>query len=530
MEPVERMAEELSISHKKLNDTRDKIEVQADDIDKEIDRYYIELQQRLHQQRDKLKERLHEASRQKVNDVMLQLEQMEQTQAQLESVKELNGAMKNGSDQEVLLMKVQVVDDVKRIHDSYNKLDTQPVKSATMEFVPVEEHKIFLPQFGNLLDEACPLKSEVVYPQCISKGDNSNVKVVTKDQFNNLCLKGGSQVVIQTQSSGGDITPVEVKDNKDGSYSASFVANQVGEVKLSITINGQQISGGPFNVKVIGKYTTLGIPNVVIKGGKMGAPWGIACGRDGMWAVTDESNHSVQIYDKENQLLRKFGRHGYCCGEFDRPVGIVFDADHHLFVTDIENHRVQKFEINGAYILQFGTQGSGNGQLNHPLGIAFHNGKLYVTEWSNHRISVFQSDGRFYHIIGRGLLYNPRYVVVSANDQLLVANKGDHCISIFTLDGSYVGKFGTQGTGRGQLNNPSGIATDTNGFIFVTERGNNRVSIFDKNGIYIHSFGSQGSRHGKFSWPYGIAISPTGDIYISDTNNKRIQIFYTKLL
>ena len=527
MEPVERMAAELSISHKKLSDTRDKIEAQADDIDKEIDRYYIELQQRLHQQRDKLKERLHIASRQKVNDVMSQLEQMEQTQAQLESIKELNGAMKNGSDQEVLLMKVQVVDDVKRIRDSYNKLDTQPVKSATMEFGPVEEHRIFLPQFGHLLDEACPLKSKVVYPQCISKGDNLCVKVVTRDQFNNLCPKGGSQVVIQAQSSGGDVTPLEVKDNKNGSYLASFVANQVGEVKLSVTINGRQINGGPFNVNVFGKYTTLGIPNIVMEGGKMGAPWGIAFGRDGMWAATDESNHSVRIYDREDQLLRKFGGHGYHCGKFDRPVGIVFDADYHLYVTDIDNHRVQKFDISGAYILQFGTRGSGNGQLKHPLGIAFHNGKLYVTEWSNHRISVFQLDGQFCHIIGSGILHNPRYAAVSANDQLLVANKGDHCISMFTLDGNYVGKFGTQGTGLGQLNNPSGIATDANGFIFVTERGNNRVSIFDKNGVYIHSFGSQGSGHGQFSWPYGIAISPTGDIYISDARNKRIQIFYT---
>ena len=54
---------------------------------------------------------------------------MEHIQAQLENIKELKGAMKNGSDQEALLMKKQVADDVKRISDSYNKLDTQPVQS-----------------------------------------------------------------------------------------------------------------------------------------------------------------------------------------------------------------------------------------------------------------------------------------------------------------------------------------------------------------------------------------------------------------
>ena len=107
-----------------------------------------------------------------------------------------------------------------------------------------------------------------------------------------------------------------------------------------------------------------------------------------------------------------------------------------------------------TYLLQFGSQlqGSANGQkLVYPIGITVHNGKLYVIENGNHCISVFQLDGQFSHIIGSGHLNNPWYIAVSSNDQLLVANSGDYCISIFTLDGNYVGIFGTQGTGRGQL-------------------------------------------------------------------------------
>ena len=145
LEPVEKMIEGLSVACKKVSNTRDKIGAQADDIDKKIDRYYEELHRQLQQQRDKLKKELHEASKQKKKEVTLQMEQIEDTQAQLESIKELNGAMKKGSDQETLLMKKQIVDDVKRISDSYNKLDTQPVQSATMEFVPVEEYKESMP-------------------------------------------------------------------------------------------------------------------------------------------------------------------------------------------------------------------------------------------------------------------------------------------------------------------------------------------------------------------------------------------------
>ena len=142
-----------------------------------------------------------------------------------------------------------------------------------------------------------------------------------------------------------------MKDNKDGSYSASFVANQVGEVKLSITIKGQQIKGSPFIVKVHGKYNTLDKPSKVVnEGGKMGRPWGIAFGRDGMWAVTDDTNHCVWIFDREDQPVRKFGSKGTDNGKFNRPLGVAFDSINHLYVTDYGNHRVQKFDITGTYI------------------------------------------------------------------------------------------------------------------------------------------------------------------------------------
>ena len=531
MEPVEKMIEGLSVARKKVSNTRDKIGAQADYIDREIDRYYEALYRRLQQQRDELKKELHEACRQKKKEVTLQLEQMEHIQAELESIKELNGAMKNGSDQEALLVKKQVVDDVKRISDSYNKLDTQPVQSATMEFVPVEDYENSMPQFGHLShNDVCPVNCEALgIPEMVSRGEKIEFKIVTKDRINHACHKGGSEVVIQAQSSRGDVTPVEVKDNKDGSYSASFVANQVGEVKLSVTIKGQQIKGSCFNVKVHGKYTTIDKPSKVVnEGGRMGATHGIAFGRDGMWAVIESSNHSCMwIFDREDKLVKKFGGNGTGSGKFNSPYGVIFDASNDLYVTDQCNHRVQKFNISGAYLLQFGSQGSENGQLNNPLGITSHNGKLYVVEHNNDRISVFQLDGQFSHIIGSGHLKHPWCIAVSSNDQLLVTNTGHHCISTFTLNGNYVGKFGTYGIGRSQLSSPVGIATDMYGFILVTEVGNHRVSIFDKDGVFVHCFGSNGSGHGQLSYPRAISISFTGDIYISDTFNKRIQIFLT---
>ena len=46
----------------------------------------------------------------------------------------------------------------------------------------------------------------------------------------------------------------------------------------------------------------------------------------------------------------------------------------------------------------------------------------------------------------------PSDVTVSANNHLLVADQRNSCIHTYTLDGHYVGKFGTPGSGMGQLN------------------------------------------------------------------------------
>ena len=527
MGPVEKMIEELSAAQIKINRTRDKIWAQADDIGNKIDRYYEELTQRLCQQRDELKKELHKVYGQKENEFILQLRQVEYIQTQLENFKTLKGAIMDGSDQETLLMKKGLADDVKRLSEHYSKLDMQQAQFTTMEFVPIEKYKKSMPQFARLFDGPCSDTSEALnIPQWAFEGDNIEFKIITRDRNKHFCHKGGNTIIASTQLNKGAVTPVEVKDNKDHSCSASFVSNQIGEVRLSVTIKGEHIKGSPFNIKVRGKYNAIDKPSKVVnnKVGRMGTPWGIAFGKNGMWAVTDRYNHCVRTFDRQGKMIQTSGGNGSEKGKFSSPSGIAFDCNNHLYVTDSWNNRVQKFTITGTHLLQFGNRGSGNGQLNNPLGILVHNRQVYVAKNSGKRVTVFQLDGQFSHIIGSGYLKSPCYIAVNA-DQLLVADCGHHCISMFTLDGSYVGKFGTRGTSSGQLKNPTGIATDMYGFILVTEENNNRVSVFDKDGQYLHCFGSKGSSHGQFLSPRGIIISPIGDIYICDSNNERIQVF-----
>ena len=524
MEPVEKMIVDLSALCQQVKAAGEDVGSQTTKIHQQIDSYYEELHQQLQQQREEQKRKLQERSTQKKKAISLQLEQLEYTQAQLESVKELNDAVTNGSDQEALFAKKQVSNDVKRLTESYKKLDSDPVEMPTIEFVPVKEYKDLFPQFSGIFDVEdayppnCEVKDIPLHPLVRNKID---FKIITKNRNNAQCSKGGCHIIAQVQPRKGDVVPVEVKDNKDGSYSASFVTEQVGKAKLSVTIEGEHIKGSPYSVMMGQDYKSIDKPIKIINDrGNMGCPWAIAFGRDGVWAVTDCSYHRVYIFDGQDQLVRKFGSNGKGNGQFSSPQGLAFDANNLLYVSEWRNYRVQKFNINGEYLLQFGNQGSGNGQLCNPSGITVHNERLYVVECNNSRISVFQLNGQFCCTIGSGQLSHPYDVTVSGDGHLLVANYSNNCITSFTLDGNYVGRFD-----KGQLSYPIGLTTDMLGFVLVAENGKYRVTIFDQDGACVHQFGSGGSANGQFSCPRGIAVSPNGAVYVADYSNKRVQIF-----
>ena len=108
--------------------------------------------------------------------------------------------------------------------------------------------------------------------------------------------------------------------------------------------------------------------------GNMGEPYGIAFGKNGMWAVADYSKHCVYIFDGQDQLIRKIGGeiNVNINGQFCKPEGVAFNSNNHLYVAEHDNHRVQIFDAGGNFLDLFGSHESGNGQLCCPVGITYH--------------------------------------------------------------------------------------------------------------------------------------------------------------
>ena len=407
---------------------------------------------------------------------------------------------------------------MQRISKKYKEVNVPPVHSAVIQFVPSKEA---IPAFG-FIWSVDPHNCEVVNLHKYSiKGQETEFTIITKLNNGDRCASGGSQVNVQME---GMNDAIKVWDRGDGSYEVSFVPQQVGEMKLSVFVNGQQIKGSPFGVIVRDHTSVNKFSKEINSNGKIGKPWGIAFSKNDMLAVVDSSNRCVHILDGKDQLVRTIGSNGSGNIQFDSPSGIAFDNDNYLYIANTgDNHRVLKLTIDGKYMLQFGCRGSEDGELWAPAGLTVYNDKVYVSESNNKRISVFQSDGKFHNTFGSGLLRCPGGITVSANNQLVVAD--DSCICTFTLDGGYVRKFGVFGSGSGNLVFACGLSIDLYGFIFVSDIHTCRVTVYDKDGKFINCFGSYEMDSDQFMSPTGIAISSNGDIYVCDYSNKRILIF-----
>jgi DNA-binding beta-propeller fold protein YncE len=221
-------------------------------------------------------------------------------------------------------------------------------------------------------------------------------------------------------------------------------------------------------------------------------PMGLTVSGDCLF-VADRDNHRVSVYDLEGRFVRTIGLgQGAGDGQLNSPFDVVV-AGVHLFVVDKLNDRICVFyKDNGLYLRSIGCdRGELEGKLSYPQGVAVSSDDLhlYVADFGNHRVTVFDVDGEFVRYIGeydRQLLF-PKGVAV-AGDLLFVID--DTCwVFVFHTDGSFVRKFGKEGTNTVPFDGPSCGVTVVGDRVFVVDLFNDCVSVHQLDGTYLRQFG-----------------------------------------
>ena len=149
---------------------------------------------------------------------------------------------------------------------------------------------------------------------------------------------------------------------------------------------------------------------------QLSPPSGFAFSPHGHFAITDDFNHRIQIYDGDKQL-GSFGEKGKENGQFHYPKGIAVDKEGSIYIADSWNHRIQKFDSSGNFLSKWGSQGSGDGEFSqNPAQIDVDSlDNIYVTEGV--RIHKFDSSG---NLLATWSAPSHYYIAVDSADHVLI--------------------------------------------------------------------------------------------------------------
>ena len=170
--------------------------------------------------------------------------------------------------------------------------------------------------------------------------------------------------------------------------------------------------------------------------------------------------------------------------------------------------------------------------LNTPYGVVVtKNEEIVIAERDANRITILNKNGKKVKSFGtkgtkEGQFTKPRGVAISHDGHILVTD--EHRLQKLTFEGHCVKSVGSSKTGNGplQFNTPIGITVHpTTGQIFIADRWNHHIQVLNKDFTYSHSFGKKGSSPEQFNSPYDVTFDNEGYLYVADSCNHCIKKF-----
>lgn len=308
-------------------------------------------------------------------------------------------------------------------------------------------------------------------------------------------------------------------------------------------------------------------------------PQDLSLGPDGRVYLVDWNNHRIRRVDQGVvQTIAGTGELGDAQDgdalyvQFNHPTQVSFDHDGRMLIAAWHNSLVKRLDFSTGRVENVagtgarafgGDDGPANSaRLDLPSSVVCDSaGNIYISDQANYRIRMVDAAGVIRTICGTGTpgysgdggpassaqLRAPRgqsappagRIAIDANDQIYIADTGNHVIRLIDTDGiihtiAGTGEAGYSGDGgpanQAQLNTPSDVAVTSNGIIYIADTMNSVVRVIDPEGIirtYVGT-GEQGfsgdggiASEAQLDRPYGIEVASNGTLFVADTHNHR---------
>ena len=207
--------------------------------------------------------------------------------------------------------------------------------------------------------------------------------------------------------------------------------------------------------------------------------------------------------------------------EWGQVPNVTIDQDGYIYAFQRSDPPVLKFDSEGNLVDSFGSDFV---SLPHGFRVT-PDGSIWATDFHRqrgHTITRIDTSGRVLLRLGaRGFASNgpntfngPADVAQAANGDFFVADgHWNNRIVKYASDGRYLMEWGGKGAGPGQLDVPHSIVIDRRGRVLVGDRSNHRIQIFTQDGDYITEWD-------QFGWPSGLFIDNNDVLYVADYQDK----------
>ena len=263
---------------------------------------------------------------------------------------------------------------------------------------------------------------------------------------------------------------------------------------------GNQIRVFNFSGALIGTYNP----------GTLSGPNGLAVDNAGRIYIADSGNDRILVVNSDlSTVAGSMGGPGVNPENLNNPNGVALDTFGNVYVADSGNDKIKRYDTSFSYDASgsFGSTGGGStGQFNNPLGIAIDqtgSNKIVVADTGNNRYQVFEQT----YSAGPPISITP-----ISTPSLIV-------------DGSVSGT---------PFNSPSSVAIDVNNNVYVADTGNHLIGIYNSSGAHLSSYGSIAN----FNSPFGVAtytepssnpVNNNSMVFVTDQNNSEVEKFLTQV-
>jgi DNA-binding beta-propeller fold protein YncE len=274
--------------------------------------------------------------------------------------------------------------------------------------------------------------------------------------------------------------------------------------------------------------------------------------------VVSAIKNKVYQFSTGGTFIRSWGTTGGAGGggqPFDSIRFPAVDNKGNVYLGDTWGYRVWKFNQNGQPLgWSEGAQPPPNGGYNRNNGVGVSPaGDLFVVDTFEQRVQKFNTASSCPNkdqcpawmlkfgsrepagLNSRGFGY-PRELIFADGDVWIGDN--NNAVLIWSAGGSFIHRFGTQGTAPGQFKGGvQGLAV-AGGKVYTTDIGNCRLQVFDKAklmaaksietapaGTLLGHFGTCGSGANEMIGPRGIAVDGT-HVFVGEAGG-RISIWNT---